>query len=274
MADHLLEKTNESIGYIRSKTDLDPEIALILGSGLDPLGDRLEEPCVIPYQEIPHFARSTAPGHKGHLILGRLGGKRVLCMQGRLHYYEGYSMAQISYPVRVMAKLGIKTLILTNASGGLKLAFSPGDLMLITDHINFMGTNPLIGPNADDFGSRFPDMTNLYTPELGDLARRVAKDLGIGLQEGVYLGCSGPSFETPAEIKVFQSFGAGAVGMSTVPEAIVARHCGLKLLGISCITNMAAGILDKPISSGEVTEVAGLAAQKFIRLLTEIISRI
>jgi purine-nucleoside phosphorylase len=268
---NLLQKTEETIAYIGSKTSYRPEIALVLGSGLGGLGDALEDPCIIPYEELPHFARSTAPGHKGRLIIGRLKGKTLLCMQGRFHYYEGYGMARITYPVRVMSKLGIKTLILTNACGGLNSQFSPGDLMLITDHINFMGTNPLIGPNEDDFGPRFPDMSKLYTPALADLARNTARTLGIPLREGIYISYSGPSFETPAEIRLFQSFGAGAVGMSTVPEAIVARHSGLKVLGISCITNMAAGILDKPITGEEVNIVAAQAGEKFSRLLTELI---
>ncbi|GHU78473.1 purine nucleoside phosphorylase [Spirochaetia bacterium] len=274
MPGDLLKRTDETIRYIRLKTGLEPEIGLVLGSGLGALGDRLEDPCIIPYEELPHFLKSTAPGHKGRLIIGGLKGKTVLCMQGRFHYYEGYTMPQITYPVRMMAKLGIKTLLLTNACGGLKRDFSPGDLMLITDHINFMGMNPLIGPNEDDFGPRFQDMTTAYTPALAALARKTAAELGIPLQEGVYLGYSGPSFETPAEIRLFQSFGASAVGMSTVPEAIVARQSGLKLLAISCVTNLAAGILDQPISGEEVIEAANRAGEKFIRLLTEIIGRI
>ncbi|GHU87546.1 purine nucleoside phosphorylase [Spirochaetia bacterium] len=274
MPGDLLKRTDETIRYIRLKTGLEPDIGLVLGSGLGALGDRLEDPCIIPYEELPHFLKSTAPGHKGRLIIGGLKGKTVLCMQGRFHYYEGYTMPQITYPVRMMAKLGIKTLLLTNACGGLKREFSPGDLMLITDHINFMGMNPLIGPNEDDFGPRFQDMTTAYTPALAALARKTATDLGIPLREGVYLGYSGPSFETPAEIRLFQSFGASAVGMSTVPEAIIARQSGLNLLAISCVTNLAAGILDQPISGEEVIEAANRAGEKFIRLLTEIIGRI
>jgi purine-nucleoside phosphorylase len=269
----LLEKTRESIGFIRSKTDLQPEIALVLGSGLGDMGEKLETPCFIPYGEIPHFAQSTAPSHKGRLIIGRLGGKTVLCMQGRFHYFEGYSLAEVTYPVRVMKARGIKTLILTNAAGGMKEEFRPGDLMLITDHINFLGNNPLIGPNAGDFGPRFPDMTRNYTPELQALARDSAAALDITLREGVYMAYMGPSFETPAEIRLFRSFGVSAVGMSTVPEAIVAGHSGLRLLAISCITNLAAGILDKPISSDEVEGIAGTAGEKFAALLTEIIRR-
>jgi purine-nucleoside phosphorylase len=269
----ILKKTEETIAYIKGKTKLKAEIALVLGSGLGALGEELEEKTEIPYEELPHFVKSTAPGHKGRLIFGRLGGKPVVCMQGRFHYYEGYSAAQITYPVRVMSGLGIGALILTNAAGGLKREFSPGELMLITDHINFTGTNPLIGPNAEGFGPRFPDMSKAYTPELADLARKAAADLGIALREGVYLGYSGPSYETPAEIRLFQSFGASAVGMSTVHEAITARHCGLRLLAISCITNLAAGILDQPITGDEVIQAAKLGSGNFIRLLGEIISR-
>jgi purine-nucleoside phosphorylase len=269
-----LEYADESAAFIRDRAGVEPETGLVLGSGLGPLGEKLEDPVVIPYGDIPHFVKSTAPDHRGRLIIGRLGGKTVCCMQGRFHYYEGYSMAEITYPVRVMHRLGIKTLILTNACGGLRREFSPGDLLLITDHINFMGMNPLTGPNAEGFGPRFPDMSGIYTPGLADCARSAAKDLGIPLREGVYLGYSGPSFETPAEIRLFQSFGASVVGMSTVPEAIVARHCGMKILALSCITNLAAGILDKSITSEEVTEAAGKAGGKFGRLLEEILRRI
>jgi purine-nucleoside phosphorylase len=218
--------------------------------------------------------KSTAPGHEGRLILGRCAGKPVLCMQGRFHYYEGYSQRDITYPVRVMAKLGIKTLILTNACGGLNREFHPGDIMLISDHINFTGMNPLIGPNEDEFGPRFPDMSRIYTPELRKLCRESAVDMGMELREGVYLGYSGPSFETPAEIRLFQNWGADAVGMSTVAEAIVARHCGLKILALSCVTNMAAGILDQPITAEEVIEAANAAGERFRRLLTEVVKRI
>jgi purine-nucleoside phosphorylase len=269
----LTEKTAESAAYIQEKISIKPEIALVLGSGLGGIGENLEDASVIPYAEIPHFARSTAPGHAGRLLAGRLGGKPVLCMQGRFHYFEGYPLAEVTYPVRVMRKLGVKTLALTNSAGGLNKNWKPGDLMLITDHFNFLGNNPLIGPNADEFGPRFPDMTTAYTPELLELARKTAAELGIPLHEGTYLCYMGPSFETPAEIRVFQSFGVSACGMSTVPEVIVARHCGMRVLAVSCITNLAAGILDKAISSDEVNETAGIAGGKFSRLLTEIIAR-
>ena len=269
----LQQRIGETIAYIRARTALQPEIALVLGSGLGALGDTLQEACIIPYEEIPHFAASTAPGHQGRLVIGKLAGKVLLCMQGRFHYYEGYSMAQVTYPVRVMKALGMETLILTNASGGLLAQYAPGDLMLITDHINFMGVNPLAGPNEEDFGVRFPDMTQVYTRELAEIARAAAKDLAVTLREGVYLACSGPSFETPAEIRMFQSFGAAAVGMSTVPEAIVASHCRMRVLAISCVTNAAAGIRDVPLSGEEVIEAANQAGRKFTGLLKEIIGR-
>jgi purine-nucleoside phosphorylase len=283
------KKIAETIAVIKRRTVLKPEIGLVLGSGLGGLGDEIGKaggsvdsgdpagPCTIPYGELPHFPQSTAPGHRGNLIIGKVpqsGGKTVFCMQGRFHYYEGHSLGEITYPVRVMAALGIRTLILTNAAGGLNPSFTPGDLMLVTDHINFTGNNPLIGPNADDFGPRFPDMSKVYTPELAETAKRTAAALGISLCEGVYLGYSGPSFETPAEIRLFQSFGASAVGMSTVAEAIVARHCGMRILALSCITNLAAGILDKPITAEEVTETAGRAEEQFTRLVKEIIKNI
>ena len=270
----LRQDIEETVKWIRAKTALQPEIGMVLGSGLGALGDMLEEPHVIPYEEIPHFAVSTAPGHRGRLILGRLSGKMLLCMQGRFHYYEGYSMRQVTYPVRVMRALGIDTLILTNSSGGLQPAWSPGDLMLITDHINFMGNNPLIGQNEDDFGPRFPDMSRPYSRELAENAVAAARDLALTLREGVYIGCTGPSFETPAEIRMFRSMGADAVGMSTVPEVIVANHCGMRVLALSCVTNLASGILDVPLSGEEVIEAANRAGRTFTSLLAEIVRRV
>lgn len=268
-----LADINETVSFIRSNTNHHPEIGLVLGSGLGALADTLSEPTFLTYGEIPHFAASTAPGHKGRLVIGKLGDKTLLCMQGRFHYYEGYSMKQVTYPIRVMKALGIKTLILTNASGGLDLGFAPGDFMLITDHINYMGVNPLIGPNEDEFGVRFPDMSRVYSRELGEIAKTAAKDLGITLRQGVYVGFTGPSYETPAEIKMFQILGAGAVGMSTVPEAIVASHCRMEVLGISCISNLASGILDVPLTGEEVIEVCDRAGDEFTRLITGVISR-
>lgn len=268
----LKEKTQETAAFIQSKTGLKPKIALVLGSGLGPLGEKLEDAVFIPYEEIPHFVKSTAPGHKGRIIVGKLNGKEVLCMQGRFHFYEGYTMQQITYPVRAMKTLGIENLILTNACGGLDPTFTPGDLMLVTDHINFQGTNPLIGQNEEDFGTRFPDMTRIYTRELQALARQAAKDIGIKLQEGVYISYTGPSFESPAEIRLFQQWGGNVVGMSTVPEAIVAAHSGINVLAISCVTNFAAGILDVPLSGDEVIEVADRVGKTFAGLLTKIVA--
>ena len=269
----LNQKIDETIAFLNGKTNLKPEIALVLGSGLGSLGDELEDSVAIDYEEIPHFMRSTAPGHKGRIIIGKLMGKTVLCMQGRFHYYEGYTMQQITYPIRVMSALGVKTLVLTNACGGLDTSFKPGDLMLISDHINYMGANPLIGQNEDRFGVRFPDMTHTYKKELREIAKASAKDLGIDLKEGVYIGYSGPSFETPAEIRMMQGFGGDAVGMSTVPEAIVASHCKMDVMAISCIANLAAGLLDVPLSGDDVIEVTNKAGKTFIGLLREILRR-
>ncbi|MDR1900533.1 MAG: purine-nucleoside phosphorylase [Treponema sp.] len=286
MVPDLKKRCAETIAVIGRRTVLKPEIGLVLGSGLGALGDRIGNasgfvdprdpsgPCVIPYRDLPHFPRSTAPGHRGNLVIGKFprpGGKTVFCMQGRFHGYEGHTQAELTYPIRVMAAMGIRTLILTNAGGGLDPSFAPGDLMLIRDHINFTGLNPLTGPNEDGFGPRFPDMTAVYTPELAELAKRSAASLGMSLREGVYLGCTGPSFETPAEVRLFRSFGASAVGMSTVTEAVTARHCGMRVLALSCVTNMAAGMRDQPITAEEVNETAGRVGEQFIRLVTEII---
>jgi purine-nucleoside phosphorylase len=270
----LLSRVNESVKAIRAKDSRQPVCALILGSGLGSLANAIDNCTIFSFADIPYFRISTAPGHAGRLIIGELAGKTVLCLQGRLHLYEGYTMAETTYPVRVMAKLGIKTLILTNACGGIDQEMTPGELLLISDHINFMGFNPLIGPNEDDFGIRFPDMSSVYSKKLRELAQDAGKSLGIPLREGVYIGCPGPSFETPAEIRFFRSVGADAVGMSTVPEAIVARHSGLDVLGISCITNLAAGIIDQPLSGEEVNIAAAKAEQSFSALLKEIVQRL
>lgn len=270
----LLENVNKSVEYIKSKIENIPEIALILGSGLGNFGENIENPIYISYGDIPGFVTSTAPGHKGRLIIGNVNGKTVLCMQGRFHYYEGYSPSEITYPVRVMSKLGIKKLIVTNAAGGLKTEFTPGDLMIINDHINFMRINPLIGKNEEDFGPRFQDMTYGYDLEMRNIVKEVGKDLNLDLKEGVYVGTTGPSFETPAEIKMFQNMGGSAVGMSTIPEVIVANHSGMKVCGISCITNMGAGMLDQPITEEEVIIVAGEVSEKFTSLVKKTIENI
>ena len=265
------DKVKESSDYIRERVQESPEIGVVLGSGLGSLVDMMEDKTVIPYQEIPNFPRSHVEGHAGNLVFGRIGRKHVVAMQGRFHYYEGYTMAQIVYPVRVIKALGTPKLILTNSCGGLNPNFKPGDFMLITDHINFMGANPLTGPNEDWLGCRFPDMTKAYNQELAGKARACAKTLSIDLKEGVYVGYGGPSFETPAEIRMFQMLGGSAVGMSTVPEVIAASHCGLEVLALSCITNLAAGILDQPLSGEEVIETTGKAGRKFTELLEKIV---
>ncbi len=270
----LLSRVEETVAYIYAKTQYKPETAIVLGSGLGQLGEKLEQVTVIPYEELPHWKSSTAPGHSGRLLFGLLGGKSVVCMQGRLHYYEGYTMEEVTYPVRVMARLGVKNLLLSNAAGGINTEFAPGDLMLITDHINFLGRNPLIGPNEADFGVRFCDMSYAYHPELRRIALDAAKELGQKLQQGVYVATTGPSYETPAEIRMFRLWGASAVGMSTVPEVIVANHCGMRVLGISCITNMAAGVLDQPLTEEEVLETGEKSGAAFQALMTRIVEKL
>lgn len=270
----LLNRVEETVAYIHTKTDKKPETAIVLGSGLGQLAEKLEGAVVIPYEELPHWKSSTAPGHNGRLLFGTLGGKEVVCMQGRLHYYEGYSMEDITYPVRVMAKLGVKNLLLSNAAGGINTDFAPGQLMLITDHINFLGRNPLMGPNEADFGVRFCDMSYAYHPELRRIALEAAEELGQNLAQGVYVATTGPSYETPAEIRMFRMWGASAVGMSTVPEVIVANHSGLRVMGISCITNMAAGVLDQPLTEEEVLETGAKSGAAFQALMTRIVEKL
>lgn len=268
MSTNLSQAVSEAAEYLRARLPARPDLALVLGSGLGGLADRIEDPVYIPYGQIPRFPVSTAPGHAGRFVFGRLSGRMVLCMQGRFHYYEGHDMAAIALPVRALKALGCRALVLTNAAGGVNWDFSVGDFMLITDHINFMGANPLRGENDDAIGPRFCDMTHVYTPEFQQTARQVAAQQGITLREGVYLGYMGPSFETPAEIRAFRTLGADAVGMSTVPEAIAASHCGLPVLGVSLITNMAAGMAGKRLSGDEVIEIAnqrGPVFQDFIR---------
>ena len=269
------DKIQESVNYINSKLgDLKPKTGLILGSGLGVIGDEIQNPTIIPYNDIPGFLKSTVEGHKGQLIIGNLEGKTVLAMQGRFHFYEGYSIQEITLPVRVMKLLGIENLIITNAAGAVNKDFNPGDLMLISDHINFGFDNPLIGKNLDNFGPRFPDTSESYNKTLQDIATNSAKNLGVELKQGVYQFSSGPTYETPAETRVARSMGADVVGMSTVPEVLVAVHSGLKVLGISCVTNMAAGILDQPLDHQEVIETSALAREKFVSLIKKIISHI
>lgn len=263
-----MKEVDTAVAYLRRHLPFTPDLALVLGSGLGGLADEIEDAVTIPYRDVPGFPVSTAPGHAGQFVAGRLGGKNVLCMQGRFHYYEGHEMSAIALPVRVFKALGCRALVLTNAAGGVNWDFNVGDFMLITDHINFMGANPLRGANDDSIGPRFCDMTQVYAPDLQALALRVAKEQNLVLQKGVYLGYMGPSFETPAEIRAFRTLGADAVGMSTVPEAIAASHCGLPVLGLSLITNMAAGMAGKRLSGDEVIEIAnqrGVVFQKLVR---------
>lgn len=266
------EHVNEAAAYVRDKISVQPQIGIILGSGLGEIADKIEGKQEIPYGEIPHFVCSTAPGHKGQFVCGELAGVPVICMQGRLHYYEGHDMEDIIFPVRVMKLLGIDTLIVTNAAGGVNLSFEVGDIMLIEDHINFMGRNPLIGANLPEFGPRFCDMSYTYNRQLREKAQAAADRLGISLKRGVYLACTGPSYETPAEIRAFRTLGADVVGMSTVPEVIAANHCGLKVLAFSVVTNMAAGVLDQPLTEEEVIEIGKRKGDQLQSLIMEIIA--
>ena len=254
--------------------DFRPEVLLILGSGLGSLGDQVEQPLVVPYAQVPHMKRSTAPDHKGQFVFGRLSGRNVAVMQGRLHTYEGWSFADVSYPVRVLRLLGAKTLLVTNAAGAVNTAFSAGDIMMITDHIKLFGVSPLCGANLDEFGPRFPDVSAVYTPALRKAAREAAQALEIPLREGVYMYFPGPQFETPAEVRMARILGADAVGMSTVPEAIVAAHCGMQVLGFTLCTNMAAGVLDRPLSGEEVLEAAEAARPRFTSLVKACLERV
>ena len=253
--------------YIRSRISIEPKVGLILGSGLGNYADTMTDAIRIPFSEIPGFPVPTVSGHTGALVIGTVFGVPAVVLQGRIHYYEGLPQHVITLPVRVLAALGVKTLVLTNACGGINTEFHPGDLMLIRDHINFSGSNPLIGPNLDAFGPRFPDMSDLYTASLRAAIREKAAAAGISLQEGVYAMYSGPNYETPAEIRMFRVLGADVVGMSTVPEALVAGHCGMQVVGISCITNMAAGVLPQKLSHSEVMETAALVRDRFCALL-------
>ena len=260
--------------YIKSKVDFEPEIGIILGSGLNDLAEKIENPVIIDYKDIPSFPVSTAPGHKGRFVFGMLSGKKTVCMQGRFHYYEGYTTEQIIMPIRVMKLLGVKTLILTNAAGGINLSFNVGDIMVITDHINLTGTNPLLGKNDERFGERFCDMSYTYTPSLVSLAEKTAEELGIDLKKGVYLGLTGPSYETPAEIRAFRTLGADMVGMSTVFEVIAAAHCKMNILAFSLVTNMASGVLDKKLSEEEVLTIGALKGEQMQKLIAKTVERL
>ncbi|WP_042458059.1 purine-nucleoside phosphorylase [Neobacillus dielmonensis] len=265
------ESIQNAVQFLKKKYDKTPKIGLILGSGLGVLADEIEQAVKIPYKEIPDFPVSTVEGHAGQLVFGNINGVEVVAMQGRFHFYEGYSMEKVTFPVRVMKQIGIETLIVTNAAGGVNESFTPGDLMIISDHINNMGTNPLIGPNDTQFGVRFPDLTEAYNKDLRKLAKEIAAQLQINVKEGVYFGNPGPVYETPAEIRMIRVLGGDAVGMSTVPEVIVARHSGMKVLGISCISNMAAGILDQPLTHDEVIETTEKVKANFLAYIKEIV---
>lgn len=264
----------KTVDYIKSKIgDFKPEIAIVLGSGLGELADEYCE-IRLAYSEIPGFPVSTVKGHNGNLVFAKVNGKNVMMMQGRFHFYEGHSMQTVTYPIKIMKKLGVETILITNAAGGVNPYFKPSSLMIIKDHINFMGTNPLIGPNDDTLGERFPDMSEVYTKSLREIAHTCSKNLNIPVEEGIYIALTGPTYETPAEVNMVRTLGADAVGMSTVPEAIVASYLKMKVLGISCICNSAAGISTVGLSHKEVLEAAEKAKTNFKKLVLEIIKSI
>ncbi|WP_441942404.1 purine-nucleoside phosphorylase [Paenibacillus sp. 2TAB23] len=262
----------EAAAYIQGKTEQHPEIGLIMGSGLGVLGDHLENAVTIQYHDIPHFPISTVEGHAGELLIGTLSGRSVILMRGRFHMYEGYGPELTAFPVRVMKALGVQSLLVTNAAGGVNTDYEAGNLMLISDHINFTGKNPLIGPNDNELGVRFPDMSEAYSKRLRAAAREIAATQGFTLREGVYAGLLGPTYETPAEIRMLRVLGADAVGMSTVAEVIAARHSGIEVVGISCISNMAAGILNQPLSHAEVMETTERVKSQFLGLVNALIA--
>lgn len=264
----LYEQIQTTVDSVRKKTDLKPKVGIILGSGLGSFADSLADKTIIPYGEIPGFPTSSVPGHAGRLVVGLLQGAPIVAMQGRVHMYEGYSPQQVAFPARVLCALGIDSLVVTNAAGGIRADLQPGDLMVISDHINLSGQNPLTGHNDERLGPRFPDMSTAYTPALRQLLHKTGERLRIPLKEGVYVWLSGPTYETPAEIRYLRTIGVDAVGMSTVPETIVASHMGVRVAGISCITNLAAGIGDKPLSHAEVSETADRVRDRFTSLLT------
>ena len=271
----LVARLDQAVSAIRRRLGSVPRVGLVLGSGLGSFADGLSERVAVPYAEIPNFPVSTGVvGHAGELVLGRVDETPVAVLSGRVHYYEGRPMSDVVFPARVLARLGIRAAVLTNAAGGVRLTFRPGDLMLLTDHINGFGTNPLIGVNEDALGPRFPDMSAVYDPALRRIAKAAGRQLRIPLKEGVYIGLHGPSYETPAEIRALRRIGVDAVGMSTVPEAIALRHAGVRVLGISTITNMAAGILKKPLVHSEVLEVTQRIGTRFVKLLAAIVPKI
>jgi purine-nucleoside phosphorylase len=266
------DRVAEAAEFVRTRVGETPAVAVVLGSGLGDFADGLDRAASFDYTDIPHWPASRVVGHAGRLVVGEIGGKRVAALAGRAHFYEGHDMHTVTFAVRVLGVLGVKTLLLTNAAGGINTSFEQGALMVMTDHINLMGSNPLMGPNEERFGLRFPDMSAVYSTRLRALALETANRVGVPVEQGVYVAVHGPSYETPAEIRAFRTLGADAVGMSTVPEAIAARHMGIEVLGISCITNMAAGVLPKPLVHDEVMEVARRVRSQFIALLTGIIA--
>ncbi|WP_139489257.1 purine-nucleoside phosphorylase [Brevibacillus dissolubilis] len=269
-----MSSINQAKEFILGQLKEAPTLGLVLGSGLGVLAEDIQDAIAIPYSDIPGFTQSTVVGHKGQLVIGKLQGKQVVAMQGRFHYYEGHGLDAVVFPIRVMKAIGVETIIVTNAAGGVNTEYNAGDLMLITDHINLTSRNPLIGPNDESFGVRFPDMSEAYSKRLREVAKAVANEQGIQLKEGVYCGMLGPSYETPAEIRMIRYLGGDAVGMSTVPEVIVARHMGVEVLGISCISNMAAGILEQPLTHDEVMETTEKVKSEFLALVNGIIAKL
>lgn len=270
----LLTRIKEAKDYIKNNFSEEIDVAIILGTGLGSIVNDIEDKLIIPYKNIPHFPVSTVVGHAGELIIGKLMGKNVLALNGRFHYYEGYQMEEVTFAVRVFKALGINNLIVSNAAGGMNPTFEPGDLMIISDHINMIGTSPLIGKNYDELGPRFPDMSEAYNRQLREKAINIANKLEIKVQQGVYVAVSGPTYETPAELKMLRLLGADAVGMSTVPEVIIANHMGMKVLGISCITDMAIADSLEPLDHKKVLETANKAMKKFVSLVKETVNEI
>ena len=273
-ATEYFDRVEAAAGFLRGRIGEPPRVAVVLGSGLGAFADRLTGPVQVPYGEIPHWPAAAVVGHAGVLVAGKSGGLPVLTLSGRAHFYEGHDLRTVTFPTRVLGRLGVRTVVLTNAAGGINTSFAPGTLMVIDDHINLMGSNPLVGVNEDQFGPRFPDMTYVYAPRLRRLADQAAAAAGVAVRHGVYVALHGPSYETPAEIRFLRAIGADAVGMSTVPEAIAARHMGVEVLGISCITNPAAGVLPEPLDHDEVMAVAQRVSGQFMSLLEAVLARI
>ncbi len=269
----LYERAEKAARMIRARANAEVSVAIVLGSGLGAFADDLTHAVAIPYEEIPGFARSTVEGHAGKLVIGKAGDMAVAVMQGRFHFYEGYSLEEVTFPIRVLKLLGVRTVVLTNAAGTLKIEFTPGSLMVISDHLNLLGDNPLRGANDERFGPRFPDLTSVYARRLQDIVIDEATAMGLEVRRGIYAALSGPSYETPAEIHMIRTLGADAVGMSTVPEAIVARHMDMQVVGISCITNLAAGVSDKPIDHSQVMAIGERVRGDFTTLLNRVVGR-